>query len=40
VQCQGLDQRGGRSVTTLDSTVHEAEEVAAGMLAGKLQAAA
>ena len=40
MQCQSLDERGGRTVTTLDSAVHVTKKVAAGMLAGKLQAAA
>ena len=34
-----LDERGGGTVSAFDAAVHEAKEVAAGMLAGKLQAA-
>ena len=39
VKCHDLDERCG-AVTTLDSTVHVAEKVAARVFAGKLQAAA
>src|SRR5262249_1173476 len=39
VQCHSLDQGRGGTVATLDTAVHEAIEVAARVLAGKLQAA-
>ena len=35
----GFDERGGDAVSAYDAAVHKAKKVAAGMLAGKLQAA-
>jgi hypothetical protein len=39
LECQYIGERRSGTVTALDSAIHEAEEVGAGMLAGQLQTA-